>query len=39
VSGDPDIGNATLLSADVGRLDYEARIVTAEGTSLDRGTS
>ena len=39
VSGDPDIGNATMLSADVPRLSYEARIVTAEGTFLDRGTS
>lgn len=39
VSGDPDIGNARLLLADVARLDYEARIVTAEGTFLDRGTS
>jgi hypothetical protein len=39
VSGDPDIGNATLVSADVPRLTYEARIVTAEGTFLDRGTS
>ena len=33
------IGNATMLSADVPRLSYEARIVTAEGTFLDRGTS
>ena len=39
VSADPDIGNATMLSADVPRLSYEARIVTAEGTFLDRGTS
>jgi hypothetical protein len=39
VSGDPDIGNAKYVSADVSRLRYEARIVTAEGTFLDRGTS
>jgi hypothetical protein len=39
VSGDPDIGNAELVYADLGRVDYEARIVTAEGTFLDRGTS
>ena len=38
-SGDPDIGNATMLSADVPRLSYQARIVTADGTFLDRGTS
>lgn len=39
VSGDPDIGTATMLSADVPRLTYEARIVTGEGTFVDRGTS
>jgi hypothetical protein len=39
VTGDPDVGNARLLFADVPQLDYEARIVTAEGTFLDRGTS
>jgi hypothetical protein len=39
VSGDPDIGNAKLVYVDVSRLAYEARIVTAEGTFLDRGTS
>jgi hypothetical protein len=39
VSGDPDIGNAKFVSADVTGLQYEARIVTAEGTFLDRGTS
>jgi hypothetical protein len=33
------VGNATLVSADVPRLAYEARIVTADGTFLDRGTS
>lgn len=39
VSGDADIGNAKFVSADVSRLRYEARIVTAEGTYLDHGTS
>jgi len=39
VSGDPDIGNAKFVSADVTALHYEAQIVTAEGTFLDRGTS
>jgi hypothetical protein len=39
VSGDPDVGNATMVSADVPRLTYEARIATADGTFLDRGTS
>ena len=39
VSGDPDIGNATLLQADASELRYQARIVTAEGTFLDHGTA
>ena len=39
VSGDPDIGNAKFVSADVTGLQYEARIVTAEGTFVDLGTS
>ena len=39
VSGDPAIGTAKLVAADLGRVDYEARIVTAEGAFLDRGTS
>ena len=38
-TGDPDIGNAKLVFADVPALHYEARIVTAEGTFLDRGTT
>jgi hypothetical protein len=39
VSGDPDVGNATFLSAEATGLRYRARIVTAEGTFLDRGTA
>jgi len=39
VRGDPDIGNASYLSASVTQLHYEAQILTAEGTFLDRGTS
>jgi hypothetical protein len=39
VTGDPDIGNARYVAADVNGLTYEARIVTAEGTFLDRGTT
>ena len=39
VSGDPDIGEAKAVSADATGLRYEARIVTAEGTFLDHGTT
>jgi hypothetical protein len=39
VTGDPDVGNARYVAADVNGLTYEARIVTAEGTFLDRGTT
>jgi hypothetical protein len=39
VTGDPDIGNARFVYADVPGLRYEAKIVTAEGTFLDRGTT
>jgi hypothetical protein len=39
VTGDPDIGNAKLVSADAPGLHYEAKIATADGTFLDRGTT
>jgi hypothetical protein len=39
VTSDPDIGNAKLVSAGAPLLTYEARIVTAEGTFVDRGRS
>lgn len=37
VTGDPEIGNAEFLFAGAPLLTYEARIVTVEGTFVDRG--
>jgi len=39
VSGDPEIGEAQAVFVDAMGLQYEARIVTAEGTFLDHGTT
>jgi hypothetical protein len=39
VTNDPDVGNARFVFVGAPLLTYEARIVTAEGTFVDRGRS